>query len=426
MKILRVAQTVYPDVTGGGAYHVHAMSRDQAAMGHDVTVLTVRESAEQPHVETRDGYTIVRFSPTATVLGNALSVGLARYLASAEGFDVLHAHSHLYASTNLAALRRRIDDVPLAITNHGLYSQTAPERVFDAYLRTVGRWTFEQADVVFCYTDVDEHRLRELGVTSDVAVVANGVDTQRFSPDGSESDRLDDGDPAILFVGRLVEGKRPQDAVAAMEQVREQYPDATLYCCGDGPLRAGLQRRVDGTDDLADAVSFLGHVDYDEMPAVYRAADVLALPSRAEGMPRTVLEARATGIPVVTTELEHLAALESDGVRTVPVEDVDELAAAIVASLENASVGGRNDSVAAPSGDGSATLLANGHGQVERPASQLGESSSTAARHDWRPTATSQNWRSTATGLDWRSTVRETTTILRTLTEAAPADSNSR
>jgi len=50
-----VAQTVYPDVTGGGAYHVHAMSREWAAMGHDVTVLTVRYDHESPRVEDRDG-----------------------------------------------------------------------------------------------------------------------------------------------------------------------------------------------------------------------------------------------------------------------------------------------------------------------------------------------------------------------------------
>ena len=48
MRLLRVAQKTYPDVTGGGPYHVHAMSRDQAAMGHDVTVLTVRTDPSLP------------------------------------------------------------------------------------------------------------------------------------------------------------------------------------------------------------------------------------------------------------------------------------------------------------------------------------------------------------------------------------------
>lgn len=58
MHVLRVAQKCYPDVTGDGPYHVHAMSRDQTAMGHDVTVLTVRSDPSLPDREERDGYTI--------------------------------------------------------------------------------------------------------------------------------------------------------------------------------------------------------------------------------------------------------------------------------------------------------------------------------------------------------------------------------
>lgn len=66
MRILRVAQKVYPDVTGGGPYHVHAMSRDQAAMGHDVTVVT---GGNRPRREERDGYTVVRCPSRASVVG---------------------------------------------------------------------------------------------------------------------------------------------------------------------------------------------------------------------------------------------------------------------------------------------------------------------------------------------------------------------
>ena len=54
MHVLRVAQKIYPDVTGGGPYHVHAMSRDQAAMGHDVTVLTVRSDRSLPERKAAD------------------------------------------------------------------------------------------------------------------------------------------------------------------------------------------------------------------------------------------------------------------------------------------------------------------------------------------------------------------------------------
>lgn len=320
MRILRVAQKLYPDVTGGGPYHVHAMSRDQAAMGHDVTVLTVGTRGE----ETRDGYRVVRRPASASPLGNDLSTGVGRFLVDAVrsgGYDVVHAHSHLYFSTNLAALATRFSDVPLAVTNHGLYSQTAPEVVFDAYLRTLGRWTFNQASVAFCYTETDRDRLREIGVTAPIEVVHNGIDTTRFTPDGPVSERLPTADgPVILFVGRLVEGKRPRDAIAAVDRLREEIPDAHLVVCGDGPLRGKLEEMVTSRG-MEGSVTFLGHVAYDEMPAVYRGADALVLPSRAEGLPRTVLEALASGIPAVVSDLEHVAPVVDGVGQSVPVGD---------------------------------------------------------------------------------------------------------
>ncbi|MFB6229118.1 MAG: glycosyltransferase family 4 protein [Halobacteriales archaeon] len=316
MRILRVAQNLYPEVPGGGTYHVHAMSRDQAAMGHDVTVLTVSGDETLPRCEERDGYTVVRRSPTVEVLGNEISAGVARFLRTAGEFDVVHAHSHLYFSTNLAALKRALGETPLSITNHGLYSQNAPEWLFDLYLRSVGRWTFDRADVVFCYTDEDRDRVREFGVRSRIEVVANGVDTERFTPEGPESDLIDyDGD-VVLFVGRLVEGKRPQDAVRAVERLSEER-DVKLYVVGDGPMRSELEAMV------GECVEFLGQMHFEEMPAVYRAGDALVLSSRAEGLPRTVLEAFSSGVPVVSSHLEHTASIVREGGETVEVGDME-------------------------------------------------------------------------------------------------------
>jgi glycosyltransferase involved in cell wall biosynthesis len=323
MRILRVAQNLYPEVPGGGTYHVHAMSRDQAAMGHDVTVLTVTGDESLPRREEQDGYTVVRRSPTVELLSNAISLGVARFLREADDFDVIHAHSHLYFSTNLAAMKRRLGDIPLAITNHGLYSQNAPEWLFDLYLRTGGRWTFNRADVIFCYTEEDKRRVREFGVDSRIEVVANGVDTERFTPDGPESELIDHDGPVVLYVGRLVEGKRPGDAVQAVSRLPDEL-DANLFVVGDGPLREKLERD-------ADYVDFLGHVPYDEMPAIYRSGDVLLLPSRAEGLPRTVLEAFGSGTPVVSSHLEHTASIVREGGETAPVGDI----AGYVNALQN-------------------------------------------------------------------------------------------
>jgi len=307
-------------------------------MGHEVTVLTVTDDETLPRREQRDGYRIVRRRPTATVLGNELSVGVARFLREASGFDVVHAHSHLYFSTNVAAVKRRLGGTPLAITNHGLYSQSAPEWMFERYLATLGRWTFDAADVVFCYTEEDKDRLREFGVGTDVAVVPNGVDTERFTPEGPQSDKIDHDGPVILFIGRLVEGKRPRDAIGAVARLPAEV-NAHLYVVGDGPLREGVRSHAESLGAI-DRVTFLGRVPYDEMPAVYRAGDLLLLPSRAEGLPRTVLEAFASGIPVVSSYLPHTAPIVETGGETVQVGDVEGYAATLERVLADRSAPG--------------------------------------------------------------------------------------
>jgi len=332
MRILRVAQKTYPDVTGGGAYHVHAMSRDQVSMGHNVTVLTVGEG---PRLEERGGYSVVRLPASISILGNDISASVAKFIRCADGFDVIHAHSHLYFSTNVAAFNRIFDHTPLAITNHGLYSQTAPKWLFDAYLQTAGKWTFNASDTVFCYTNEDRRRLQERGITAHIEVVHNGIDTSRFTPQGEAHEGII-GDPALLFVGRLVEGKRPDDALAAFASVHDVYPEAGLNFCGTGPLLTDLKQQAERLD-VDDAVQFLGHVAYNAMPGVYRGGDLLILPSRSEGLPRTILEALATGCPVVTSDLPQLKPIVNKAGETVAVGDTEALAASLRELLDDES-----------------------------------------------------------------------------------------
>lgn len=341
MKILRVTQNLYPSEMGGAPYHVHAMSRDQADMGHDVTVVTTRTDPSLPRREHRYGYEIRRFDTLVSPLGNDIAPGLGRYLRSVGTVDVVHAHSHYYISSNLAALKRRLGTTPLAITNHGVYSQSAPVRPFRWYLKTLGRWTFNSADRVFCYTGVDRDRLHELGVTTPLDVIPNGIDIERFTPDGPPSELIVEDGPVLLSVGRHVRGKRPELALEAFANYREDTPHATLYLCGDGPIRERLERKATALG-VAESVTFLGEVPYDEMPGIYRAADVCLVPSRFEGVPRTVLEALATNVPVIAADLKQMrGSFDHAGCRLVDFADSTAVLAALDDLVDAKTTGSR-------------------------------------------------------------------------------------
>jgi glycosyltransferase involved in cell wall biosynthesis len=144
---------------------------------------------------------------------------------------------------------------------------------------------------------------------------------------------IDHDGPVVLFVGRLVDGKRPGDAVQAVSRLSDRI-DVKLYVVGDGPLREELEAE-------AENVAFLGHVPYDEMPAIYRSGDMLLLPSRAEGLPRTVLEAFASETPVVSSHLAQTASIVREGGETVSVGDIEGYTTALERILDNGGSPGK-------------------------------------------------------------------------------------
>ena len=127
-----------------------------------------------------------------------------------------------------------------------------------------------------------------------------GIDTALFAPSGLPVARRE---PVILFLGRLVEKKGCRFLIEAFRALRAAVPRARLVVAGDGPERASLEALA---ADL-DAVRFVGAASHPQVQALLRDARVFCLPSitaesgDAEGLPLVVLEAQASGVPVVTS-----------------------------------------------------------------------------------------------------------------------------
>jgi glycosyltransferase involved in cell wall biosynthesis len=122
--------------------------------------------------------------------------------------------------------------------------------------------------------------------------------------------------------------------IRAFAMVRRSHPAALLVLAGDGPCRAELERLATDTG-LAEHVKFLG--TRDDVPAVMSAFDVFALPSIAEGISNTLLEAMASGLPVVATRIGGNPEIVAERVcgTLVPRQDPEALAAAISEYLED-------------------------------------------------------------------------------------------
>ncbi|HEU4752137.1 MAG TPA: glycosyltransferase family 4 protein [Armatimonadota bacterium] len=145
-------------------------------------------------------------------------------------------------------------------------------------------------------------RVVRMGVpASQVTVQHNGVDGERFTIREAGPVRTGLGLPAaarlITYVGNLVHEKGVDLLVEAMAHLRDR-PDTHLVLVGDGPLLPALRARAEALG-VANKVQFAGRRLHPEIPDWISAADVLCLPSRREGCPNVVLEALASGRPVV-------------------------------------------------------------------------------------------------------------------------------
>lgn len=300
MKILRVANGIYPETIGGVEVSVQRLSTMQADDGHEVTVLVPEPAFAE--CEEPDFDSVRHYDPIARVFGNPLSPYPYRYLKrNADRFDVVHGHSHLFSGSVFAARAANKFGLPYVVTSHGFQSQTAPPYVNVPYNETVGRYVFRSADRILTYTEREVAKLRDLGIDSEkIHHVQRGIDVDAVSP----SFRRPRDPPRVLWVSRFAPGKGAHVLVDALDHLRQRGVDVEATLVGEGLERRDVEQTVEERG-LGDRVTIKDFLPQEELYDEYRRATVFVLPSISEGMNRTVLESMAAGTPVVISDLPH-------------------------------------------------------------------------------------------------------------------------
>jgi len=203
-------------------------------------------------------------------------------------------------------------DRPRVAVVHGYTSEDSKIRMFEAIDRRVVR----SAEAVVVVSDVLRAQLLEAGVPPErIHEVPNGVNADRIAAaahEGRASVRaalgLADEVPLVLVLGRLSPEKGQDTAIDAFAALGRE--DVRLLLVGDGASREALELRA-ASHDLSGRVLFAGWRD--DPWACLGAADLFLLPSRSEGLPLALLEALATGVPVVATRVGAVAEVLEDG-----------------------------------------------------------------------------------------------------------------
>lgn len=236
----------------------------------------------------------------------------AAMLLEERPFDVLHCHFGPVGAM-IADLRERG-------AVHGHLATTFHGADLTAYLRDnpeFYRSLMQQCDLALPISDYLRHRLIEIGCPPErISVLHMGVDTTRFAarPEAERSGPL-----RLLSIGRLIDKKGFAEALQAVAVARRTHNDLNYTIIGDGPLRQSLERLARDLG-IEDAVEFRGwqvqEVVVEELYThhVMLAPSVTGPDGDQEGIPVTLMEAMATGMPVISTWHSGIPELVEDGV----------------------------------------------------------------------------------------------------------------
>ena len=208
----------------------------------------------------------------------------------------------------------------------------------ERFLLGQAKWilpTLRRASVVVVPSGFLEAIFSRFGIASEI--VPNVVDLERFAPGESHV-----GPPHLIVTRNLEEIYDLPTALRAFARVRDKFPGARLTVAGSGPLRDDLERFAAALG-IAQDVTFTGRVENERIPELYRAADLLLNPSRIDNMPISLLEAMASGVPIVSTNVGGIPYLVRHGETALLVAPGDALsmAAAAVRVLEDPVFGRR-------------------------------------------------------------------------------------
>jgi colanic acid/amylovoran biosynthesis glycosyltransferase len=251
---------------------------------------------------------------------------LARLGVVAKCYDVLHAHFGPVGNSYRFA--KALWRTPLVVSFHGYdFSSVITKSGRDVYRRL-----FAEVDALTVNSEFMAGKLREFGCPANkLQKLPYGVDLSRFS---RKTSTRTPGEPVrILTIGRLVEKKGLEYSLRAFAQVRQVHPKMRYDIVGDGPLRKQLQGLIEKLGQ-PDAVTLHGAMEGEAVRALLAKADVFVLASVTasdgdqEGTPVSLLEAQASGIPVLATKHSGIPEIVRDGEGgfLVAERDVDQLA----------------------------------------------------------------------------------------------------
>lgn len=320
---------------GGVGEHVRHLATELRRQGTEVKIMAPSAGGRRPAIEGL--YPLGRPIPipaNGSVARISLSFHLSRKIREIldrERFDVIHLHEPLMPALPVTVLRINTEGV-----NVGTFHAYARQNLGYYYGRPLLRRQFRKLDSCIAVSEPAKAFVSRY-FPSDYTVIPNGIDPTIFNPAVPPASGIrHDHRQTILFLGRLEERKGLGTLLDAYSLLRQVRDDCQLVVVGDGPLRLGFERRVE-EEGIPD-VRFCGFVPEAEKPGYFTAADIYCAPNTGkESFGVILLEAMASGLPVVATAIDGFRQVITDGEEGIltPPRDEAQMAVALARLLDS-------------------------------------------------------------------------------------------
>ena len=309
---LRIAILTHSTNARGGVVHALELAEALTRLGHQTVVHAPDRSGKGFFRPSAAPTLSVPASPAPVDVTSMVEVRIADYIRHFEHpghrqFDVFHAQDGISGNA-LATLKQR------GLIRRYVRTVHHVDAFSEARLRELDRRSIVDADGLFVVSRLwQQHLAAEMSRTA--ALVGNGVDAARYSPVSKPADdalraRLGlRGGPVLLSIGGVEQRKNTSGILDAFQQVHAMHRSAQLVIAGGaslldhGAYRQQFTSRLRASGLPAGAVIETGPVADAEMPSLYRLADALVFASLREGFGLAVLEAMASGVPVVVSHM---------------------------------------------------------------------------------------------------------------------------
>lgn len=310
-------------------------------MGHEVKIIA---PSSHPKKTREDWNAIVIGKPvpiraSGSVVRSPVSPMLLfsdriKKMLEQEKFDVVHIHEPMMPALAISVLHHCSNEVIVG-TFHATRSNSWGYTVWKPLLK---KW-MAKLNGKICVSQASEEFVNRY-FPGDYVIIPNGIDLRRFTDKAPPIEQYRDDKLNILFVGRLEKRKGFKYLLGAYERLKKQFPQCRLIVVSPAGRLCKKYQGIAAKRGLGDVV-FADHVSFEELPRYYNTADVFCSPATGwESFGMVLLEAMATGKPVVVSDIPGYAGLITHGIEGLLVKPKDEkaFASALLQLLQDESM----------------------------------------------------------------------------------------